>query len=96
MPGIQQNMIQINLFIKQKHTHRYRKQTYAYQKGKGGIHWEFGINIHTLLYLKQIANQDRLYSTGNYIQYLVITIMKKNLKKNMYIYTHCLHTYVHD
>ena len=27
--------IQINLFTKQKQAHRYRKQTYSYQKGKG-------------------------------------------------------------
>ena len=27
--------IQMNLFTKQKKTHRHRKQTYAYQKGKG-------------------------------------------------------------
>ena len=25
----------INLFTKQKQTHRYRKQTYGYQRGKG-------------------------------------------------------------
>ena len=28
-------MIQMNLFTKQKQTHRYRKQTYGYQRGKG-------------------------------------------------------------
>ena len=38
----------------------------------GGINWEFGINIYTLLYIKEINNKDLLYSTGNYIQYLVI------------------------
>ena len=27
-------MIQMNLFTKQKQTHRFRKQTYGYQKGK--------------------------------------------------------------
>ena len=47
-------MIQMNLFTKQKQTHRLRKQTYGYQRGKigGGINWEFGIDIYTLLYLK--------------------------------------------
>ena len=33
-------MIQINLYTKQKLTHRYRKQTYGYQRGNdrgGGI-----------------------------------------------------------
>ena len=29
-------IIQINLYIKQKQTHRHRKQTYGYQKGKWG------------------------------------------------------------
>ena len=29
-------MIQMNLFIKQKPTHRHRKQTYVSQRGKGG------------------------------------------------------------
>ena len=28
-------MIQMNLFTKQKQTHRHRKQTYGYQSGKG-------------------------------------------------------------
>ena len=41
-------MIQMNLFAKQ--THRLRKQTRGYQRGKGtGINWEFGTNRHTLL-----------------------------------------------
>ena len=44
----------MNLFKKQKQTHRLRKQTYGYQRGKvgGGINWEVGINIDTLLYIK--------------------------------------------
>ena len=47
-------MMQMNLFTKQKQTHRHRKQTYSYQreKGGGGINWEFGINRYTLLYIK--------------------------------------------
>ena len=28
-------MTQINLFMKEKQTHRHRKQTYGYQNGKG-------------------------------------------------------------
>ena len=43
----------MNLFTKQKETHRHRKQTYGFQREKvGGINWEFGINIYTLLYIK--------------------------------------------
>ena len=30
-----ENMIQMNIFTKQKHTHRLRKQTYGYQRGEG-------------------------------------------------------------
>ena len=38
-----------------------------------GIVREFGIDMYTLLYFKRIINKDLLYSTENYIQYLVIT-----------------------
>ena len=31
----------------------------------GGINWEIGIDIYTLLYIKQITNKGLLYSTGN-------------------------------
>jgi len=45
--------VQINLFTKQKQTHRHRKKTYGHQRGKGGgINWDFRINIHILLYVK--------------------------------------------
>ena len=30
-----QNMIQVNIFTKQKQTHRHRKQIYGYQRGMG-------------------------------------------------------------
>ena len=47
--------IQVNLFTKQKQTHRHKKQTSGYQRGwgKGGgeINQEFGINIYILLYI---------------------------------------------
>ena len=47
-----------------------------------------GINIYTLLYIKQITNKDLLYSIGNSTQYSAITYMEKNLRKNesMYMY----------
>ena len=47
-----------------------------------------GINRYILLFIKQINNKDLLYSTENYIQYLIITYNEKNLKKNRYTYTH--------
>ena len=42
---------------------------------------EVWINIYTLLYIKQVNNKDLLYSTGNYIQYLVITYNGKEFDK---------------
>ena len=47
----------------------------------GGIKQKLGINIHTLLYIKQITNKDLLYSTGNSTQYSVITYMRKESEK---------------
>ena len=52
----------MNLYTKQKQTHRHKKQTYGYQRGKaeGGINWEFGSDRYILLYIKQINNKDIL------------------------------------
>ena len=50
-------------------------------KGWGGINWETGIDLYTLLYIKQITNKNLLYSTSNSIQYSVMAYMEKNLKK---------------
>ena len=84
----------MNLFRKQKQTHKHRKQIYGYQsgqQGKGGqINQEFGINTYTLLYIKWINDKDLLYSTGP--QYLVITYNEKESEKE-YIYTYT-HTHI--
>ena len=79
----------MNLYTKQKQIDRHRKQTYGYQRGKvgKGINQEFGINIYTLLYIKQIIYKDLLYSTGNYTQYFVINYKGKESEKE-YIYVH--------
>ena len=53
----------------------------------GGINWEIGTDIYTLLYIKQISNKDLLYSTGNSTQYSVMTYMGKESKKE-WIYVH--------
>ena len=44
----------MNLFTKQKQAHRLREGTYGYpgEGWVGGIDWEFGIDMYTLLYLK--------------------------------------------
>ena len=59
---------------------------------RGGINQELGINIYTLLSIKQINNKDILYSTGNYIQYFVITYMGKESEKNRYT---CVNIYIY-
>ena len=71
-------MMQMNLFTKQRQTHRYWKQTYGYWRenmvgrGKSGA-WDE--HTHTTTY--KITNKDLLCSTGNSTQYSVITYMKK-------------------
>ena len=47
-------MVQMNRFAGQKLRHRHREQTYGYQGGKwgGGMDWEIGIDIYTLLGIK--------------------------------------------
>ena len=49
----------MNLFIKQKQSHRCRKQSCGYQGERvGGVNWEIEIDIYMLLYIKQITNKD--------------------------------------
>ena len=48
------------------------KKTYDYKRvGGRGINYKYGTNTYKPLDIKQINNKDLLYSTGNYIQYLV-------------------------
>ena len=65
----------MNLFTKQKRTHRLRERIMVTREEGlgGGIDREFGIDMYTLLYLKWKTNKDLLYSTGNSAQYSVIT-----------------------
>ena len=47
-----------------------REQIYRHQVGNGGgINWEVGIHIYTLLCIKQITNENLLYNTGNYLMF---------------------------
>ena len=59
----------MSLFTKQKLSHRCRKQICGYQRGKGGINWDIGTDIHTLLYIEQVTNKDLLYSPGESTQF---------------------------
>ena len=57
------------------------------ERSWGGINKEFGISKYKLLHMKQIDNKVLLYSTGNYIQYLVIKYNgKESEKEYIYIY----------
>ena len=79
---IEKEIIQMNLFTKQKQIHRLRKQSYSCQWGRTqGRDSEFGTDIYTLLYLKCITNKDLLHSTANSTQYSVITNMRKESEK---------------
>ena len=49
------------------------------------INWEIGIDIYTLLYIKQITKKDLLHSTGNSTQYSVMTCMEKEFLKRVAI-----------
>ena len=47
-------------------------------RGKPGcINCKTGLNIHILLYIKQITNNDLVCSTGNSTQYSVMVYMGK-------------------
>ena len=57
---------------RQKQIHGHGEQTCSCQAGGSGMHWEFGVSRCKQLHLKGISNEMLLYSTGNYIQSLVI------------------------
>ena len=45
------------------------------------------MNVHTLLYIRQITNKDLLYSTRNSTECSVVTYMRKESKKErIYVY----------
>ena len=57
-------MIEMNLFTKQKETHRLREQSYCCRVGgrmEERIVREFGMDMYTLLYLKWITNKVLVY-----------------------------------
>ena len=44
---------------------------------EGGVNWETGIDIYEILHIKQITNEDSLYSTENSTQNFVMAYMGK-------------------
>ena len=73
---MQNLIIQMNLFTKQKHSQTQRTNLWL-PGGKGGL-WEMidcepEADMYILVYLKQITNKDLLYSTVDSAQDSVIT-----------------------
>ena len=68
----------MNLFTKQKQTHRRREQTCGSQGGRGMGGWIGSLGLAD-------ENYYILQSTGNYIQYPVINHNGKGYEKRMYI-----------
>ena len=56
-------MVQMNQFAWQKWRHRCTEQMYGHQGGKAGgggaMNWEIGIDIYTLICIKQLTNRTR-------------------------------------
>ena len=81
----------MNLFTRQRLTETENKLTDTQGEsrdggGAGGINEEVEINVYTLQYTEQMIIEVLLYSTGNYIHYLVITcyIKEKTGKEETY------------
>ena len=71
----------MNLSTEQKQTHRHGEQTCGCQGGGSGMDWSFGVSRCKLLHLEWIRNEVLLYSTGNYIQSLVIEHDRRQYEK---------------
>ena len=76
-------MIQMNLSMKQKQTHRHREQTCGCQVGEewGGKDWDFGISRYKPLHIEWMSNEIQPCSSGSYIQYPEIKHNGKEYKK---------------
>ena len=89
-------MMRMNLFTKQKQTHRLRELYQGGHVGEGG-----GVVVYILLYLKWITNKDPWYSTGNSVNITwwqlcsILCKWEKNLKKNRYVYMYSWVTLQH-
>ena len=59
----------MNFSTQQKQSYRYREQSCGFWGLGGGINWEIGTDIYTLLYMKDRAYNNFLWSTGNSTQH---------------------------
>ena len=61
----------MNLFTKQKQSHRFRKEIMVTNREQGeGINWEFDIDKYILLYIKQMTNKDSRVAWGTLLNTL--------------------------
>ena len=76
-------MTQMNLFTKQKQTHRHREQTCGRQGGAEWrvLDWEFGVSRCKLLYIEWI---NKVLSNREY-QYLINHNRKEYKKEYIYV-----------
>ena len=84
-------MTQMNLYMKQKQTHRHKQTVVGRRERRLGKGWSQRLGLANLLYVGWINNKVLLYSTGNCIQYPRTNHNKKNILKEciyIYIYTH--------
>ena len=77
-------MMQMNLSMRQKRTHRQRTDVWLLRGVGGGTDWEFEISRCKLVYIEWINSNILLYSTGKYIQYPVINHNGKEYEKQMH------------
>ena len=74
VPGILQartlEWVAISHSMVQEHLSTNVENRHGYQERKrGGINWETGTDIYTLLYIKQVTGKNLIYSTENSTQY---------------------------
>ena len=75
--------VQMNLFTKQRETHRHTKRASGHQRGKpGGTHEECGMTRYTTPYVKSIKQQGLTARRRELYAKCGGVIMEKNLDKN--------------
>ena len=89
----------MNLFTKQKQTHRHRKQTYGYQRGNmgGGINQEFWNNIYTLVYKVDKQQGPTVQHREPYSIFCKTYIGKESEKEYIFLYVYmcvCVYIYI--
>ena len=85
----------MNLFTKQKQTHRHKEQIWVCQ-GVGGKGWIGSLGLaYANYYIENgLNNKVPLYSVGNHTQNRVINHNGKEHEKIMYVYI-CMYIYIY-